>query len=193
MTVHVIPVWTKNPYDCMSISTVQHAGAFKQLSPFILGPIQTYLKNTKAKNLENTWQYSKVYKEHVDNDGWPSVDWFIWRAKGWADKYAHRYPMGKGRKPEYSYWDSEKLGYVDARKVIYARLYAEYVVQTHSFRLLKSIYVARGEVTLKDYDSYDHIALGVSLYDVINNPDRKMGHGFVLAMILGGCLDKCLE
>ncbi|KKL81083.1 hypothetical protein LCGC14_1998340 [marine sediment metagenome] len=43
-----------------------------------------------------------------------------------------------------------------------------------------------------DYDAYDHIKMGMSLHNVINNPNQIMGHAFVLAMILEGKLEECL-
>jgi len=45
-----------------------------------------------------------------------------------------------------------------------------------------------GDIAIRDYDSYDHISLGYSWDDVINDPSRKMGHGFVLAMMIEGVL-----
>lgn len=33
-------------------------------------------------------------------------------------------------------------------------------------------------------DGYDHDNLGMSLTEVLNNPQRKMGHAFVLKMLL---------
>lgn len=194
MTVHVLPVWEKNPYDCPEVSTVSSSGAsIRELSPFILGPIDTYMPAIQSKNFENLWQFSKVYAEHLDSDGEPSANWQVWCAKGWLDERAHRYPMGKGRKPEYSYWNGEHLGYIEARKRIYATIYAKYVAQTVAYKLLDELYKEHDEVTLKDYDAYDHIKMGVSLVQVINNPHRKMGHAFVLAMLLEGKLEECIN
>ncbi len=193
MTVHVLPVWEKNPYDCPEVSTVSSSGAsVRELSPFILGPIDTYIPGIQSKNFENLWQFSKVYKEHVKN-GEPTWDWILWRNAGWLDKRAHRYPMGKGTIPLYSWWNGKKLGYIEARKRIYATLYAKYVAQTVCYSLLEELYKEHGEVTLKDYDAYDHIKMGISLVEVINNPDRKMGHAFVLAMLLEGKLEECIK
>ncbi len=192
MTVHVIPVWESNPYNCPEVSTVSSSGAsIRELSPFILGPIIE--RGLWSENFENFWQFAKVYKEHLGRDGEPSPDWYAWRAKGLEDEYAHRYPMGKGRIPEYSYWFEEHLGYIEARKRIYAPIYAKYVRKTIAYKLLKELYIEQGEVTLKDYDAYDHIKANVSLVDVINNPTRKMGHAFVLAMMLEGKLQECLS
>lgn len=185
MTVHVLPIWVKNPYNCLEVNTTSSFGKYRELSPFILPA-------PPAKNLENLWQFSKVYLEHLTVNGNPSSAWAEWRHKGFLDARAHRYPMGKGRKPEYSCWFGEHLGYIEARKIIYATEYAKYVIKTASFARLVELYDGYGEVTLKEYDAYDHLAMGMSLNDVINNPNRKMGHGFVLAMMLEGKLEECL-
>ncbi len=193
MTVHVLPMRAHNPYGCPEVSTVSnYSGIYMDLSPFVLGPIKEFA-GAPAQNLENFWQYSKVYKCHISEDGEPTMEWYAWHHKGFADKKAHRYPMGRGAKPEYSYWHGEKLGYIDARKQIYARFYAENVVKTKSYEYLRRLYLVRSEVTLRDYDAYDHIKLGMSLRDVINNPDRIMGHAFVLAMLLENKLEECLK
>ncbi len=194
MTVHVLPMRAHNPYNCPEVSTVSnYTGIYMDLSPFVLGPVKTFLPDVVAMKFENLWQYSKVYAKHVAKDGFPDTDWFMWRAKGWADMKAHRYPMGRGAKPEYAWWNQKKLGYIDARKQIYTKVYAAHVIQTGSYKLLRTLYSIRGDVVLRDYDAYDHIKLGMSLVDVINNPDRIMGHGFVLAMLLEGKLGECLK
>lgn len=196
MTVHVLPVWVNNPYNCLEVSTVSSSGKYRELSPFVL-TIPCGLTNTEGKLFnsiifENLWQYSKVYKEYLVDDVIQPV-WFQWRINGWADKRAHRYPLGKGRKPEFSYWDDERLNYIEARKKIYAAIYAENVTITTSYALLKGLYLECGEITLKDYDAYDHLKMGMSLVNVINNPNRIMGHAFVLAMLLEGVLDECIN
>lgn len=92
--------------------------------------------------------------------------------------------MGKGATPLYSLWGGEKLGYLEARKRIYFPLYAKAVVETPAFGTLLDLYRREGSVTLWDFDGYDHLALGLSLKEVVNNPHRKMGHAFVLAHLL---------
>jgi len=37
---------------------------------------------------------------------------------------------------------------------------------------------------LQDYDAYNHHNLGMNLYDVFHEEKRKMGHGFVLALMI---------
>jgi hypothetical protein len=92
--------------------------------------------------------------------------------------------MGKGRKPLYSLWDGRKLTYIDARYEIYLPLYRDAVKRTNAFRILKRIYQEKDLVTLFDFDGYDHHAIGMSLHEVLDNPNRICGHAFILAMML---------
>ncbi len=177
------------------VNTVAKAGVWKNLSPFILGPIVT--PNLTSQNMENFWQYSKVYKCHVGKTGEPTLEWYDWRNKGFKDPVAHRYPMGRGRKPLYLFWGGKHLGYIEARKLIYATYYAENVAKTDSYKRLQSLHESLYDtdipLILIDYDAYDHIGLGITLKEVMNNPDRIMGHAFVLAMMLTGVLEECLK
>lgn len=174
--------------DAIVVDTTSSSGDYSGLSPFILSA-------PPAKNFENLWQFSKVYKHHTWN-GEPRQSYFDWRDKGWADKRAHRYPMGKGAIPEYSLWYGEKLGYIEARKAIYATEYASNVQWTNSYQRLMDTYAeccrTNKELILLDYDAYDHAKLGMSLKEVINNPNKKMGHAFVLIMMLTDKLEECL-
>jgi len=86
----------------------------KGLSPFVLGPCE--FSGLKSENVENYWQFSKLYRCHLGDDGDPSPAYFDWRDRGFKNKKAHRYPMGKGAKPEYIYFNGEKLSYIEARK-----------------------------------------------------------------------------
>jgi len=53
----------------------------RELSPFLLGPCKLY-EGLVSENMENAWQYSKVYPCH-DNNGKPSNDYFKWAIAGW--------------------------------------------------------------------------------------------------------------
>lgn len=77
-----------------------------------------------------------------------------------------------------------KYGYIDARKNIYAPLYARAVVKTKAYARLKELVDSGKSVYLMDYDAYRHRNLNMSLTDVLNFPDKKMGHAFVLMMLL---------
>ncbi len=191
MTVHVLPFWHKPMPAGERVSTTMRLGVFRMLSPFVLGPVATY-DGLVSRNMENAWQFSKVYKGQLIGGEIPPA-WFKWRDMGWADRKAHRYPMGRGAVPQFSWWDGERLGYVEARKRIYAPVYAKAVEDTVAFDMLNNLYQRGDDLVLLDYDAYDHHALGMHLTEVIDDPKRKMGHAFVLAMMLEGSLSWCLE
>lgn len=156
------------------------------LSPFFLGPIPLYegASVPESVNMENAWQYAKVYDCHVGLDGDPGPAYFDWAAKGWQDPKAQRYPMGKGAKPLYTWWEGERLTYIEARKRVYFLFYARAVVKTEAFERLLDLHRFGPGVTLWDFDGYDHHALGMDFKDVLNDETRKMGHAFVLAFLL---------
>lgn len=155
----------------------------RSFSPFLLGPCELYGGHI-AETMENAWQYTKVYKEHMDAFGEPTDDYWAWAANGWASRRAERYPMGKGAIPEYSLWNGRKLSYVEARKEIYVPLYYAAVVGTLAYAKLRELHESGVTVFLWDFDGYDHIKLDMSLVDVLNCPNRKMGHAFVLARMI---------
>ncbi|CAF0737946.1 unnamed protein product [Rotaria sordida] len=92
-----------------------------EFSPFFLGPIELYSNNKDgkmfiAKNMENAWQFCKVYKQFTDTDGYsPSQAYWQWAENGWNDSKPHRFPLGrKASKPLYSLWNGKKLNYIEA-------------------------------------------------------------------------------
>ena len=175
------------PNGSMVINTTSCSRDFgKGLSPFFLGPVSLW-GGYKAKNVENAWQYSKVYYAHQDdNKDIMLTDWLKWAKEGWNKQYADRYPMGKGRVPAFSYWDGRKLSYIEARTKIYIPLYAKAVRKTEAFSQLLELYKS-GEhdtIYLRDFDGYDHRKLGMNLMEVVTCSTKKMGHAFVLAMML---------
>lgn len=156
------------------------------LSPFHLGPCKLYW-NAKSLNMENAWQYSKVYRE-FDNNGEPKKEYVEWAFNGWNNPRAVRYPMGKGIKPVYSWWAGYSMDYVTARKCIYIPLYTESVIKTNGYKKLCDIYNdpcnKNKTLYLRDYDAYRHKDLNMTLGDVVNNKNKKCGHAFVLAILL---------
>jgi len=172
------------------VDTTSSSGDYRELSPFILSA-------PPSKRFENLWQFSKVYKQHLDNTGWMTIEWYQWQKLGFDNLRAIRYPMGKGAIPEFTYWNDEKLGYIDARKQLYAVEYSSNVQWTESYQKLTNLYAeccrTNRELILLDFDAYDHQALGMSLKDVINNPQKKMGHAFVLLMMLQEELELCVN
>lgn len=169
--------------DGVVINTTSHSKNWsKALSPFFLGPCKLYGSYT-ARRVENGWQYSKVYEEFT-KDGEPTLEYFQWAVKGWHDDWAHRYPMGKGKKPLYNLWAGQKLGYIEARKKIFFQLYYKAAKKTEAYKRLREEYQNNDIIYLWDFDGYDYELLGMTLNDVVNNPDKTMGHAFILAMML---------
>jgi len=80
---------------------------------------------------------------------------------------------------------------VQARKRIYVPLYLRAVSSSDSWKRLKDEHAANEDLVLWDFDAYDHRALGMTYQDVLNSAARKMGHAFVLAMMLE-CKDSIL-
>ena len=156
-----------------------HGITYRNLSPMLLGPVPLY-DGMWSRTMENAWQFSKVY---------PACVYWPWARAGWDNPRAVRYPVGRGAKPLYSLWAGEQLGYIAARKRIYIPLYAQ-AVRFHQLSLLADLRnrACQGDIVILDFDAYDHRALGYSWDDVVNDPDRKMGHGFVLAMMIEGVI-----
>lgn len=183
MTILVLPPRTSLTYGIPVCDVTTHGSDWRPLSPMLLGPVPLY-GGLWSLTMENAWQYAKIYQGYEYGERyWP------WARSGWGNPRAVRYPLGKGAKPLHSLWAGDELGYIAARRRIYLPLYAQ-AVRFHQLDLfLKLRDQARyGDVVLIDFDTYDHQALGYSWDDVINDPDRKMGHGFVLAMMLEGVL-----
>jgi uncharacterized protein DUF6939 len=185
--IHITgPNQQKPPEGSTTINTTSRSFTWsKSLSPFFCGPVELY-GGYESVNVENAWQFSKVYEYYLEEDGSVGERYFQWAQDGWKDTHAHRYPMGKGVVPAFSYWDYQKLTYVEARKKIYIPLYSQAVQKTSAFEKLKKLHEEGADLYLWDFDGYDHKALNLSYNEVINNPDRKMGHAFVIGMLLEG-------
>jgi hypothetical protein len=166
------------------VNTTSHNRELGTLfSPFYLGPVNLYAGQV-SQNMENAWQYAKVYASMLESDGSVGEKYFEWARAGWNNKVANRYPIRKGAKPLFSLWDGKQLSYVEARKAIYLPLYRDAVVKSGGYQKLVDLGKSCEELVLVDFDGYDHRAMEMTYLDVINNPSRPMGHAFVLAMML---------
>ena len=50
-----------------------------------MGPVELP-DGSISKNVENAWQYSKVYREYLDDNGDPSKEYFIWAKEGFDNQ-----------------------------------------------------------------------------------------------------------
>ena len=170
------------------------------VSPFYLGPVECY-DGLMSETFERAWQCAKVYPWMANANGDPGEGYFAWRDMMWAKKgFEHkidiRFPVGKGnaRKCLYAWWKVdgafEKLGYIAARKAIYMPLYAKAVVKTEAYRRLVELRDSGKNLMLIDFDGYNihHPKYNFTYNDAIHCPLLKMGHGFVLAMLLEGLI-----
>ena len=183
--LYVEKYFAKNiPSDAIIIDTTSRSNNWSRgLSPFVLdgGPLYG---DYRAKNVENAWQASKVYHEFDDN-GKPKPEYFQWAKNIWESERAFRYPMGKGKIPEYSWWDGRKLSYIEARKKIYIPIYSRAVLFSDAFDQLSELYKKETkDIYLIDFDGYNHIKMEKSIEKVINDPNMKMGHAFVVYDLL---------
>lgn len=171
------------------------------LSPFYLGPVECY-DGLVSQTFERAWQCAKVYPWMADADENPGEGYFAWRDMMWAKKGFERkidirFPAGKGnaRKCLYAWWKVDdmfrKLGYIDGRKHIYLPLYAKAVVKTEAFRRLVELRDSGKNLMLIDFDGYNihHPRYNFTYNDAIHCKWLKMGHCFVLAMLLEGLIN----
>lgn len=184
--IHIIGPQNKAPEGIEIINTTSRSDTWSRgLSPFFCGPVDLY-DGYVAQNVENGWQYSKVYGYYADENDNPNESYFTWAQNGWKSIRANRYPMGKGITPLYSYWDGKKLSYVEARKQIYIPLYANVVQKSTAFTKLKSIYDEGKDMCLWDFDAHGLEPGTFDYWELVNNEKIKVGHAYVLAMLLEG-------
>ena len=191
--IHVLCFDEPRPENCVIINTTSRSkGWSKGLSPFFLPGNKIY-DGTIAGNVENAYQYSKVYSMHADENGDPTPVYFEWAKKGWLEKKANRYPMGKNVKPLYLYWKDKKYGYLEGKEHIYIPLYARSVVDSDAFKKLKIVWQfcqnSDLDLVLLDFDAYDHRMRGLDWQDILKQNNKKFGHAFVLAFLLLDLLD----
>lgn len=184
--IYVVNYQFKIPEQSLAINTTSRSTDWgRSFSPFFLGPINLY-SSYISQNMENAWQYSKVYEYYTTN-GEPNSDYFNWAQLGWNSKFANRYPMGKNVKPLYSYWNGQKLNYIQSRKTIYIPLYSNAIKNTPAFSKLQKLHKTN-TLYLIDFDAHNLVPGSFNYDDLVNNPNLKMGHAYVLAMMLEGYL-----
>jgi hypothetical protein len=173
------------PTNAFKINTTSTSTDFGQaFSPFMnQGTIEFH--GLKSHNVENMWQGTKTYGQYVNNYS----DWKLWRDGILGDTKAHRYPMGKGARPEFSYIKSlGKLGYIDARMQIYIPIYRQ-KLDKFCQRQIQSVVdiLTLTDVWLFDFDGY---LTDRSLDEVFADPASKAGHAFVIKQYIEDNYDK---
>ena len=184
-----------------------------EISPLYIGPVVSS-DGLVANTFEDLWQYGKVYPKiydankrivaGIDEDGNPTPEFYAWRKRFYELKKVKgdRHPAFpssiRHRDCKYMvYFDSngnlEKLDYVTSRKRVYIPEYAKLIVNTDSFKELKELYDSGVKIALCDYDAWNYYGTNLdqdtTIKDIVNNPQFKVGHGYVIKMLLQGDLE----
>jgi hypothetical protein len=187
--IYAVSFKHKIPPGVLSLNVTSRSDNWgRHFSPFNLGPVDLY-DGYVAKNIENAYQFSKVYQVHNDINDHPSKDYWDWAKAGWDNPAPIKYPFGAWTKHLYHWWYNKKLTNLEAQNQIFLPLYKKAVIKTPAFEKLKYFYeTSNKDLYLLDYEGYDHRFLEKSWDDVINNPNWPVGQAFALCMILEGYL-----
>ncbi len=155
----------------------------RELSPFFLGPVRC--NGIMFNNMENAWQFSKVYPKlgHLDTRNDITSLFWEWMEEGSKMK-AQRYPAGRGAVPAFSLYNRKyRLSYTAARKRMYIPMYAKLAVETDLYRELLADLKAGARLLIRDFDAYTP-EKGMTFQQQTDFTQRKLGHGMVLAEML---------
>ena len=160
-----------------------------------------------SKVYERVMDGNGVEHRHIDGRITlnPTEEWWAFAKAGWSCpqfspghpdfkryKGILRHPVCRPPKaqekisPTFVWWNGERLSYLEGRQKVYGKLYTEMIVHTAAFRELKSRYDAGENISLFDFDGTDHVGLGRTFEELMNDPGRPFGHGLLLVMLLEG-------
>jgi len=177
------------PEDVIRLDVTSRSSNWGQLfSPFNVGPVELYDGYT-AFNIENAFQFSRVYAEYSTVYGEPAKHYWEWAQNGWKNHKPIKYPMGAWNKHLYHWWCHKKISDLEAQNQIFLPLYKKAIIKTSAFQRLKEMFeTSKKDIYLVDFEGYNHRFLEQTWDNVINNPDRPVGQAFALCMILEGYL-----
>lgn len=180
--------WEPTPegYTVVNVTSRSKDDWSRALSPFLIGPV--LINGCTARNVENAWQYSKVYPVHLDEEGNIKDEYYQWREVGYEATGANRYPFGKKQVPVFSLVDGKRYAYLEAKEKVYIPLYSNAVREIESFKILEQLVSEGMKLCLLDFDAYDHT--GKTKKEIIDHPTRKFGHGFCLKWLLDDVIGK---
>lgn len=148
---------------------------------------------------------ASVAEKHIDRTDTlnPTPAWWNFARAGWTEprfdvnhpefkKYkgilrhpVSRLPQAKEKcLPTFVWWNGRCISYLEGRKEVYGKLYTDLIVKTEAFQRLKEMYDRGDDIALFDIDGTDHVGLGRSYEDLLNDPVRPFGHGLLLCMLL---------
>ena len=203
---------------------------FRNVVIHVNDPLSPYIvKNEQGQILENIWQFAKVYPEvkaqRIPVSRWKpngavmwehtagkhlvenvlTPEYFEWREKGMNNQYAVRYPVGfhDRHKCVFSWWNGERLDYIQARKKIYCGEYKRLIQNDPAFLRLKERLDSGENLQIAEVDGPDHtltfppydrlgptekgLTMDYETTEILLNDTRKpFGHGYTIAALLLG-------
>lgn len=183
--IYAVSFKHKIPDGVLSLDVTSRSNNWgRDFSPFNLGPVDLY-DNYWSYNIENAFQFSKVYAEYAGLNDEPSQHYWEWAKGGWLNPKPIKYPLGAWSKHLYHWWAGKKINGIEAQNQIFLPLYKKAVINAPAFKKLKDFYNHSGkDIYLIDFEGYNHRYLEQSWDQVINNPDRPVGQAFALCMLL---------
>ena len=101
--IYVARYNSRVPDDAIEIDTTSRSKNWTRgLSPFVVGPVDL-CNGFVSQNFENAWQFCKVYKQHVGEDGDPTDEYWEWAGVGpilgltdirWVEALSRSIPSG---------------------------------------------------------------------------------------------------
>jgi len=89
--IHICGPIDKPPTGAFVINTTSRSKDWgRDFSPFLLGPVDLYADYV-SENVENAYQFSKVYQEHTDSNNNPTEEYFQWAEAGWQESSSLSY------------------------------------------------------------------------------------------------------
>lgn len=188
-------------------ATSGNQGKWGDLSPMKLGPFYlterlqplTYYPNgvhpgfeaygDKQRafiyNLENAWQFSKVYDVDVINNV-VQPSFFQRRAKGFADSSPHRRALPKAKATAVAaYWDGKLYDYLTSR-YYYCSMYEQLARLTSAYSELEQLYKSGVNLQILGYDGRDVEVTESSMKTAFIDTSCPFGHELVLCCMLKG-------
>ncbi len=153
---------------------------------FTAVPDNPNLQQAIAQNMENWWQYSKIYNVDLNQEGEIQPSFFQRRAEGFADPKPHRRAMPKKKGHVVAaYFDTQVYGYVPSRK-FYCSTYEFLVTRTPEYQELQNRLTQGENLHIVGYDGKDIPVTTENFRAAYLDPNWPFGHELVLTCLLAG-------
>jgi hypothetical protein len=149
-------------------------GKFRVLSPMLIGPVEWM--GYRATNIENLWQFSKVYEDELYNNE-IKASYYARRDAGFENPKGIRRP--KKGKVAFCYIGGERLNYEQSRNKVYIPMYCKYVEGNLGLQALKEV-LQKTNVQILGFDGRKFDDLQVELRNLM----KPFGHELIVCGLL---------